>query len=169
MLNKEKLRHVDLAQDAGNLIADINNIRVLIPFQVNIKLVKKKPEVPNFMINSAQYMIHICDKRSKEKRIEMENTEESVTLPKSEVTIKTSVHEYIREYAAEQSEIKVINECFKEYTNMVDQAARRNFKYATTSIIKCCYGFVFLVTNKRTRFTLLDARMWKKSENDGPR
>lgn len=79
--------------------------------------------------------------KSREKWSDMKSTSEAVKLKDMKTRLHHSVHTYIQEHNARVAEEIIINKKFKEYTTYVDRLVQRSFKYPTTSIIKCSYGF----------------------------
>ena len=71
----------------------------------------------------------------------MKQTEEIIEIEDMNTALHLSVHTYIREHNAKIAEKTVVEERFKEFVTFVDTEARRTFKYPTTSMLKCSYGF----------------------------
>jgi len=66
-------------------------------FEVEINFIKKEKELISFDQDPLQHMIHECDRKSLEKRINLERGIKVSYLTPLNVTIEKSINEYILE------------------------------------------------------------------------
>ena len=80
-----------------------------------------------YMLDLDQYLSNRCDYKSKEKRIQIENSNQMILLEEFDHTINKSVNEFIRELDAKAELQHKINEKFKEHAQYIDVEARYSF------------------------------------------